>query len=233
MLYSSETHNIDSMVCSLGDVSDVGQLQSTQLWGCFEVWHFPVLVPGHLHSAVSHRRLRYSKRVVTMTPDRSVHVAAAAGKFAQIWRVDMLCTVDELGTGRLRLSLNYIKANSIKYGQPIIVEQEDSGELQGRHQQQQQQQQQQQEPEQAMAPATLNPCVFAGVKQRFLCTASVASPASAAAFDPSVQCGLHTVPLPCSRGSQLLLSLKPVSSKVITAASVKVGAGPAAGQQQQ
>jgi hypothetical protein len=40
----------------------------------------------------------------------------------------MLCTVDELGTGRIRLSLDYIKANSIACGQPIIVEQEDAGE---------------------------------------------------------------------------------------------------------
>jgi hypothetical protein len=44
---------------------------------------------------------------------------------------------------------------------------------------------------------------------------------------------LHTAPLPASHGSQLLLSIKPVSSKVITAAAIKVGVNAAAVKQQQ
>uniref|UniRef100_A0A383W0Y2 Uncharacterized protein n=1 Tax=Tetradesmus obliquus TaxID=3088 RepID=A0A383W0Y2_TETOB len=99
----------------------------------------------------------------------------------------MLSTVDELGTGRLRLPLSYITANGIIYGQPVVAE-----------------------------------CEFHGVKHRFLCTATVTAAASTAAVDPSVQCGLHTAPLPCSRGSQLLLSVKPVTSKVVTATAIKV-----------
>jgi hypothetical protein len=54
MLYSFKAHYFDSLLCSLADVRDVGQLQSTQLWGCFEGRHFLVLVPGQVHSAVSH-----------------------------------------------------------------------------------------------------------------------------------------------------------------------------------
>ncbi|WIA09999.1 hypothetical protein OEZ85_010211 [Tetradesmus obliquus] len=67
----------------------------------------------------------------------------------------MLSTVDELGTGRLRLPLSYITANGTTYGQPVIAE-----------------------------------CEFDGVKHR--------------------------------RGSQLLLSVKPVTSKVVTATAIKV-----------
>jgi hypothetical protein len=41
----------------------------------------------------------------------------------------MLSTVDELGTGRLRLPLDYITANGVTYGQPVIAECEIEGKL--------------------------------------------------------------------------------------------------------